>query len=119
MCKRPPSGVVADGTQDIERKEQCVRYVTEDYEVTEDFLGLYSISSSAGSAVSDAIRDALVRLQLPIEFLRAQMYDGASNMSGKLSGCQTEIKKLQQLALYVHCGCIKNGRSCAVYTRCP
>ncbi|XP_041372600.1 uncharacterized protein LOC121385875 [Gigantopelta aegis] len=48
--------------------------------------------------------DALIRLQLPIEQLRAQTYDGASNMSGKYSGCQVEVKKVQPLAKYVHCG---------------
>ncbi|XP_041362929.1 zinc finger MYM-type protein 1-like [Gigantopelta aegis] len=48
--------------------------------------------------------DALIRLQLPIEQLRAQTYDGASNMFGKYSGCQAEVKKVQPLAKYVHCG---------------
>ena len=43
------------------------------------------------------MQDAMIRLQLPIDHLRAQTYDGASNMSGKYKG-------VQLLAMYVHCG---------------
>ena len=50
------------------------------------------------------LQDVLVRLQLPIEHLRSQTYDGAGNMAGKIHGCQAEIKKINKLALYVHCG---------------
>lgn len=50
------------------------------------------------------LQDAMIRLQLPIQHLRAQTYDGASNMSGKYKGCQAEMKKVQPLAMYVHCG---------------
>jgi hypothetical protein len=100
-------GVVADGTQDVQGMEQlsiCIRYVTDDFEVIEDFLRLYALPSSTGETISKAIQDALIRLQLDIKNLRAQTYDGASNMSGCFSGCQAEIKKKQELALYVHCG---------------
>lgn len=100
-------GVVADGTQDVQGTEQmsiCIRYITQDFEVIEDFLGLYALSSSTGECISKAIQDALIRLQLDIMNLRAQTYDGASNMSGCFNGCQAEIKKVQELALYVHCG---------------
>lgn len=50
------------------------------------------------------IADMLTRLQLPINNLRAQAHDGAGNMSGKFSGCQAEMKKMQPLACYTHCG---------------
>lgn len=50
------------------------------------------------------MKDAMIRLQVPIQHLRAQTYDGASNMSGKYKGCQAEMKKVQPLAMYVHCG---------------
>ena len=39
------------------------------------------------------IPDVLIRLQLPIENLRSQTYDGAANTAGKFYGCQAEIKK--------------------------
>jgi len=50
------------------------------------------------------LQDALTRLPLPIQHLRAQTYDGAGNMAGKYKGCQAELKRIQPLAIYVHCG---------------
>lgn len=100
-------GIVVDGTQDIQGNEQesiCVRYVTEDLEVKEDFLGLYQVATTSGIAIASMLQDALTRLQLPIQHLRAQTYDGAGNMAGKYKGCQAELKRIQPLATYVHCG---------------
>ncbi|XP_041351026.1 zinc finger MYM-type protein 1-like [Gigantopelta aegis] len=74
-------GIIVDGTQDIQGIEQesiCVRYVTDNFDVREDFLGLYNISSTTGQSISRMLVDALIRLQLPIEQLRAQTYDGAT-----------------------------------------
>ena len=100
-------GLVVDGTQDIQGNEQesvCIRHVTDSFCVQEDFIGLYQVPSTTGTSLSKMLQDVLIRCQLPIENLRAQTYDGASNMSGKFKGCQAEIKKLQPLAIYVHCG---------------
>ena len=47
---------------------------------------------------------ALIRLQLQVENLRFQTYDGAKNMAGMFHGCQAEIKKHQPLADFKHCG---------------
>ena len=100
-------GIIIDGTQDIQGNEQesvCVRYVDDSFVVQEEMLGLYQVSSTTGESLSKMLQDALIRLQLPIEHLRAQTYDGASNMSGKYKGCQAEIKKIQPMASYFHCG---------------
>ncbi|XP_068235704.1 zinc finger MYM-type protein 1-like [Palaemon carinicauda] len=100
-------GLITDGTQDIQGNEQeavCVRYVDDKLNVHEELLGLYQVSATTGVFLSKMLQDTLISLQLPIQHLRAQTYDGASNMSGKYKGCQAEIKKVQPLALYVHCG---------------
>ena len=100
-------GIIVDGTQDIQGKEQqsiCVRYVSNIFDIKEGFLGLYNVDSTNGEAICVMILDALIRLQLPIENLRPQTSDGAANMSGKFRGCQAEIKKHQPLARFVHCG---------------
>ncbi|XP_041376606.1 zinc finger MYM-type protein 1-like [Gigantopelta aegis] len=99
--------VIVDGTQDIQGVEQeaiCVRYIDDAYDVHEDFIGVYSVSETTGASLSNMLQDALLRLNLPITHLRAQTYDGASNMSGKYQGCQALIKKVQPLANYTHCG---------------
>ena len=54
--------------------------------------------------MASCIFDVLIRLQLPLEQMRGQTYDGASNMAGKHRGCQALVKIRQPLALYVHCG---------------
>ena len=100
-------GLVVDGTQDIEGKNQesiCIRHINQNFEIKEDFLGLYQTEVSTGETISNVVKDALIRLQLPITNLRSQTYDGAPNMSGHISGVQTLIKKEQPLALFVHCG---------------
>lgn len=100
-------GIITDGTQDIQGNEQeavCVRYVDDSFDVHEDLLGLYQVASTTGLSICKMLQDAMIRLQLPIQHLRAQTYDGASNMSGKYKGCQAEMKKVQPLAMYVHCG---------------
>ena len=100
-------GIIVDGTQDIQGKEQqsiCVRYVSDIFDIKEEFLGLYNADSTNGKAICAMILDALIRLQLPIENLRSQTYDGAANMSGKFCGCQAKVKKHQPLARFVHCG---------------
>ena len=100
-------GIVVDGTQDIQGKEQqctCVRCVTDTFQIKEEFLGLYNIEPRSGLSISAMILDVLIRLQLPIEKLRSQTYNGAANMAGKFQGYQKEIKKHQPLARFINCG---------------
>ena len=65
---------------------------------------MYEMSATTGKAICSMILDVLLRLQLPVNNLRSQTYDGAANMAGKYHGCQAEVKKHEPLALYVHCG---------------
>ena len=100
-------GIIIDGTQDIQGKEQeavCIRYVNSSLEICEDLIGLCEVSSTTGEALCNMLQDFLIRLELPIQNLRAQTYDGASNMSGMHKGCQARIKDIQPLAKYFHCG---------------
>ena len=100
-------GVIIDGTQDVQGMEQesiCIRHVDMDLTIHETFVGLYQITSTTGKCIANMVQDAFIRLQLPIENLRAQTYDGAANMSGHYKGCQAEISKVQPLTGYVHCG---------------
>ncbi|XP_033122730.1 zinc finger MYM-type protein 1-like [Anneissia japonica] len=98
--------VIVDGTQDINGTEQesiCIRHVNDDLDVHEDFIGLYEAPSTTGGTLSKVVADVLVRLGLSINNLRAQTYDGTSNMSEKYIGCQAKIKEQQPLAMFFHC----------------
>ena len=69
----------------------------------EDFLGYYEIPNIKSDTIVAVIKDSLIRFQLPIQNLRGQTYDGASNMMGKNSGVAQQILKDQPKALVTHC----------------
>ena len=99
--------IMVDGTQDLTGDEQesiCIRFVDEELNAYEVFIGFYSPDKTTGEALRNLIVDALMQLGLEIKYVRFQTYDGAANMSGQIKGCQTLIKESNPLALYVHCG---------------
>lgn len=84
--------VMADETRDCAGTEQvaiCLRSVTTDLQVEEQFIGLYSVESTTALVLSTVIKDALLRLGLDLSYLRGQCYDGAANMSGRFKGTTT------------------------------
>ena len=98
--------VIVDETTDISRIEQvslCVRHVDEQFNILDDFVGLYAIPKTDAATMTAVIKDSLCRLNLPLANLRAQCYDGASNMVGIHSGVQRRIRDEQPKAVYVHC----------------
>ena len=99
-------GVIADGTTDLSTKEQfsiCVRYATQELVVKEAFLGLYEVPGSTAAQLYEALKDALVRTMYGTEKLRGHCFDGASNMSGRVSGVQKRIVEDQPRSVFVHC----------------
>ena len=98
--------VIVDETQDVGHQEQvsmCLRYVDETFTPQELFIGFYSTETTTADALYKLILDTMLRLNLPIEMLRGQCYDGASNMSGRYNGVQKLIKQRQPKAVYIHC----------------
>ena len=45
----------------------------------------------------------LEELDIPVENMRGQGYDGANNMSSEVIGVQTRIREKSPLATYIHC----------------
>ena len=98
--------IIVDETTDISSKEQvtmCIRHVDNNWNVFEDFIGMYATNRTDAATLTQVISDILLRLNLPMCNLRAQCYDGASNMSGIHAGVQKRIRDLQPKAVYVHC----------------
>lgn len=98
--------LIVDETTDISRIEQlslCIRHVDEHFNIQDDFIGLYATPKTDAETITSVIKDSLCRLNLPLANLRAQCYDGASNMSGMHSGVQQRIRSDQPKAVYVHC----------------
>ena len=98
--------IIADEATDVSKHEQlciCIRWVDNSYEVSEDPIGLVKVPKTDSETLYSTLRDILVRCMLPLEKLRGQAYDGASNMSGHIRGVAARVKREQKAALYVHC----------------
>lgn len=98
--------ILLDETADTSRTEQisiCFRIVSSDFTASEYFMGFYSTTSTKSKTIFDIVKDVLARFDLPISKVRGQCYDGAANMSGKISGLQQRIQEEEPRALFVHC----------------
>lgn len=98
--------IMADEYTDIGNKEQlslCLRTVSSNLEIQEDFLGFYELNNIRSDSIVHAIKDVLLRLHLSLQNCRGQTYDGASNMMGRKSGVATQIQGIQPKAITTHC----------------
>ena len=99
--------LIADENHDISNKEQltCIqRWVAlPDLTTThEDFLGMYLIEKPDAETITAALKDILLRCNLRINKCRWQAYDGASTISGHLSGVAARIlAKAHQLTVFI------------------
>ena len=96
---------MSDERTDIANLEQlaiCVRIVNDNFEVFERFLGFYEIPNIQSETIVTAIKDALIRMQLPLSSCHGQKYGGASNMLGKMSGVAAKILNEVPKALLTH-----------------
>ena len=106
LQRSPFLTIMVDETTDAANGEQTViiiRWVGEDLQVHEEFIGLYSVAQTDAGTITAVITDVFTRLNLPLCKLRGQCYDGASNMSGKRTGVAKRIQELEPRAVYTHC----------------
>jgi hypothetical protein len=105
--KSPYIGLIADGTTDVDGMEQfsiSIQYLdVQSFAVHNAFVGMYNPNSSTADALTAAIVDVLLRLNIPMDKLRGHSFDGASNMSGRLNGVQAQLKRMQPKSVFVHC----------------
>ena len=98
--------ILADETTDISGQEQlslCVRYVNSDFSVQERFILFEIVSDLTGKGLAETILRLLDHVNLNIDDIVGQGYDGASAMSGNKSGVQKYICDKVPMATYVHC----------------
>jgi len=77
--------------------------VDENFEVQEEFVGLYEVASTGAENIYAAITDVLLRLNLPISKVRGQCYDRAATMSGAKSGVVSRMCTAEPRAVFTHC----------------
>ena len=98
--------IMADETTDAPNREQVtliLRCVTNDLEVHEEFLGLYTVSTIDATTLTSVIKDLLLRTNISFEKLRGQCYDVASVMSGAKNGVAKQISDIELGAIFSHC----------------
>ncbi|XP_046587864.1 zinc finger MYM-type protein 1-like [Neodiprion lecontei] len=98
--------LIADETADITRVEQVsisIRIVLDDLSIEHIFMGFYATSNTRAETLFKIMKNVLLRFNLNIATLRGQCYDGASNVSGRLTGLQARIHEEEPRTLHVHC----------------
>ena len=99
--------VIADEARDVSKKEQlslCLRYVNKQLEVNERFVGFSDLCDLDAKALAEKIVARLQVLGLDIKQCVAQCYDGASVMSGQVSGVQQRLREIVgNGCVYIHC----------------
>uniref|UniRef100_A0A1X7U5U3 TTF-type domain-containing protein n=1 Tax=Amphimedon queenslandica TaxID=400682 RepID=A0A1X7U5U3_AMPQE len=99
--------IVADEAQDKSHTEQlslCIRYVNNHFEVNEHFVGFSNLHELNAHAIVGKIVERLEVLGLDIKKCFSQCYDGASVMSGKITGVQQRLRELAgNECIYIHC----------------
>ena len=80
-----------------------IRWVDSDFQIHETPVELIQVPKTDSETLTSVLKDCLVRLALPISQCRGQAYDGASNMSGHISGVAARIQECESTAIFVHC----------------
>ncbi len=102
----PFLSIMIDETTDVSNREQvvvCLRWVDRGLQAHEEFIGLHAVESTAATVLVGVVRDVLARLNVSINKIRGQCYDGASAMSGSRGGVAALIQQEEPRAIYTHC----------------
>ena len=98
--------LIADETRDISGLEQfpvSLRWVDKCCSIFEDVIGMVQVDQTDAATLASTLKDVLIRCSLQLSNCRGQTYDGASNMSGHLSGVANHLKSEEPRAHYIHC----------------
>lgn len=93
----------ATDVRNLAQLSTVFRFVTKGGEVQERFIGFSDVSEDRGAAALAALVFGLLADYKCESKLVAQTYDGASVMSGHLTGLQARVKEKCPDALFVHC----------------
>lgn len=101
--------IVVDETDDLSCKLQliiCIRWVDDDLNAHEEFIGLNKLEMIDAPSVTSMIKDVLLQMNLSMQNARGQCYDGCSSL-GEKKNVATQIKQCEPRCLY----CDRCGRS--------
>ena len=97
--------LMMDKTTDTSNKEQVtftIRWVSENLEVNEEFIGLYKVPAIDAATLTAVAKDTFTRLNLSFSKVQGQCYDGANPMKGVRSGVVPRIQELESRVIYTY-----------------
>lgn len=98
--------LMADEVTDAANKEQLIVYlrsVDENLEPHENFIGIHHVDSIMADVLVAALKDTMLRMDIPISNCRGQCYDGAANMCGAKKGVASQISSDEPRSIFIHC----------------
>jgi hypothetical protein len=99
---------MTDSTPDCSHREiysLVIRYVDSNLNVNERVIHVNELPSKTGQSICDFILNTLNRYQISTDYLIAQCYDNAPNMSGHRRGVQSRMKNvLKRDIIHIPCG---------------
>lgn len=90
----------------VNKMSISIRYVQvtlNDFSIQERFLTYVHVRELDAQSLTTTITNTLQKHGLELENLVSRGYDGASVMSGHLSGVQERIRRIAPQATYIHC----------------
>ena len=100
--------ILAHDATDVSNTQQlviCIRWITKDLTVKEDFIGLIPLDKANTQNIAAAMKDVILRLGLSNEDAKVQCSDGCSTMTGVRNGVTAIIKRDNPKCLLTHCYC--------------
>lgn len=102
-----PVSIISDDTTDIGHHEQMsivVRYFDDDtFNPIERFVGLQRLKIVDSQSIFNELSMVLKNFKIQWSDVVSVCFDGASTMSGCISGVQAKCKEINSSIMYVHC----------------
>ena len=101
--------VINDGTQDVSKKHaqavllRCVTVTDGVVCPVERLVEVFTTGDSTGQGLCNNVFKIFSQLNLNLEWLVGQSYDGAGNVSGKYCGLKTRLLEVADQSFYVWC----------------
>ena len=81
----------------------CIRWVDDCFVIHEDFIGMHPLERTTADQIVAILKNALLRMNLNIQRVGGQCYDGTATMAGEKTGVATQIKTINGKCSYTHC----------------
>ena len=80
----------------------CLGYIANGSK-KEAFVGFHATKTTDGETLYKLVKEVINKLQLELENIVGECFDGANNRSGVNKGLSARMKECSPLAIYVHC----------------